>query len=195
MANYCRTGTISTQELDLHQVTFEMSLGARDTKRRIDRVEGGSYVLGDFAFYLAFWMKASSLRTAGVPKSQLESIGNRHSSYRRHRMVDLLIDEGILYRSSLDPAGEPLFAIVQDTFGEYLAARWIARHAETRAEFVTNVTQLLVVGRFDVGWRYALQLIVRGARWDEADVLQALRVAAGAISDVLTRSRVSDLIG
>jgi hypothetical protein len=49
--------------------------------------------------------------------------------------VTLVIEElrdraGVIYQSRIDPSGESFYSIVQDSFGEYLAARHLVGTTE-----------------------------------------------------------------
>ena len=95
-------------------------------------------------------------------------------------LITLISDQlGLIYQSGINPDGKPLFSIVQDCFGEYLAARWTATHSASTDEFITDVITLVSTGRFDAGWRYAISLRAQqDTTIDEATLGSKLRAAA-----------------
>ncbi|MEA5367189.1 NACHT domain-containing protein [Amycolatopsis sp., V23-08] len=191
LTHFAGWGRWYENELDLHEATFELTIGERDRSRGITRSSLPRHLLIEAACFLAAWMKSDAERTAGVPRPQLlETVALRVPTHFHTELLDDLSDTiGAIYESGAAPDGEPLYAVVQDTYGEYLAARAVVADAGDDEELAQQVAWMMAVGRFDAGWRYVLDLAERAGR-SRPDLLVHLRRAAGRIRDLADRDRV-----
>ncbi|MEV4143619.1 hypothetical protein AB0J40_08110 [Amycolatopsis sp. NPDC049691] len=98
-----------------------------------------------------------------------------------------------IYESGVAADGEPLYAVVQDTFGEYLAARWVFENARDGEDLARRVACMMAVGRFDAGWQYVLDLAERRGR-PRADLLIQLRRASEDIPDPAGKARMVGML-
>jgi DNA polymerase III delta prime subunit len=183
VATYQRNGYLPREEIELQRQIYEITLGSRDIYRRIRRSALTPREVSDGACFLAHWLKSSADRVAGVTENQLIEVLTTAFAYdaaEARELITLISDQlGMIYQSGIDADGKPLLSIVQDSFGEYLAARWTAMHSASTDEFVRDVITLVSMGRFDAGWRYAISLRAeQDTTIDEATLGSKLRAAA-----------------
>lgn len=181
IACYREYGVLMTDEVDLHEAVYQASMGFRDEYRAVVRARGAEpQDLARAAEYLAAWMKSSEDRVSGVTESQVRSelaLLFTEVTWLGDEVIRQLSERtGLLYRSGTTVSGEQIVSFVQDAFGEYLAARWLVDQSENAADFCHQVVQLMAVGRFDTGYKYATELYLRQlgdvSRSRLADMLQ-----------------------
>lgn len=195
MASYIRTGWLCVDELDVHQATFEMTLGSRETYRQIQRtVAVTANEVASAVLHLAYWLKSDRHRVSGTSQSALiRELGSKltpiaDSEYsgidHAEEVLSILVDRfGILYRADTDNAGEPIISIVQDTFGEYLAARNLVNMGAAASELSEKIITMVAAGRADRGWWYTVELVgqlLDGSQ--KQDLLHALQLNAAKYS-------------
>ena len=187
MATYQRQGQLPVREAELHQAVFDMTVGSRDRYRYVQRSELNYGTAVECICFLAYWMKSSPDRVTGAAEHQLvEALTTRALVTRlRHAeaLLTFLVDQmRLLYPSGIDSHGTRVLSIVQDSFGEFLAARWITRESYSDGfsidEFVLDVITLIAGGRFDFGWRYAIDLLAKEDDAHKARLVTMLRIAA-----------------
>ncbi|MGW4059387.1 NACHT domain-containing protein [Amycolatopsis sp. NPDC004747] len=196
LTHFLRFGRMFESELDLHEATFDLTIGARDVGRGITRASVPGWQLARSTLFLAAWMKSDPDRTAGVTRSRLlAALGTAAGGSSPPGLPDEQLDGTVtaIYESGVAPDGEPLYAVVQDTFGEYLAARWVSEDARDDEDLARRVARMMAVGRFDEGWRYVLELAERRGR-PRADLLVRLRRAAAELPDPVDRARVAGMV-
>ncbi|MDQ7802692.1 hypothetical protein Q5425_03050 [Amycolatopsis sp. A133] len=183
-------------ELDLHEATFELTMGTRDVIRGVTRASVPGRHLVESTMFLAAWMKSDADRTTGVTRSRLlAALRDEGERYSHPGLLEELGETvGVIYESGMATDGEPLYAVVQDTFGEYLAARWVFENVRDDEALARRVAGMMAVGRFDAGWQYVLELAERRRR-PRADLLIQLRRAAEDILDQADRARVVGMLG
>lgn len=196
---YLRDGYMPREEDDLHEAIFNMTLGSRDIYRGIVRTSNiGPVEIRDSACFLAYWMKSSTERVTGVTEDQIIAalaVAFSYGSDAAREVVTFLSNQlSLVYQSGIGSDGTPLFSIVQDLFGEYLAARWIARRSNSIEEFARTLILLVSIGRFDRGWRYAIKLRTQqDGTAEKAQLISALHAAAAAYVG-LARDSVADML-
>jgi len=183
VATYQRNGHVPREEIELQHQIYSITLGSRDIYRHIRRSALTPQQISEGACFLAHWLKSSADRVAGVTENQLIDVLMTAFTYdasEARELITLISDQlGLIYQSGINPDGKPLLSIIQDSFGEYLAARWTATHSASTDEFVTDVIALVSIGRFDAGWRYAISLRAqRDTTVDEATLGSKFRAAA-----------------
>jgi hypothetical protein len=146
--------------------------------------------------FLAAWMKSDAERTAGVTQAQLltaleDEIDN--DAYPELLLGELRETLNAIYESGVASDGEPLYALIQDTFGEYLAARWLVESDLGDEDLARQVVCMMAVGRFDAGWEYVLELVERKGR-PRTRLLPHLRRAVEDIPDTADRARVAEIM-
>jgi GTPase SAR1 family protein len=183
VATYQRNGHLPREEIELQHQIYYLTLGSRDIYRHIRRSALTPKQISEGACFLAHWLKSGADRVAGVTENQLIDVLTTAFTYdtaEAGELITLISDQlGLIYEAGINPDGEPLLSIVQDSFGEYLAARWTAEHSASTDEFVTDVITLVSTGRFNAGWRYAISLRAqKDATIDEATLSSQIRAAA-----------------
>lgn len=195
LTHFLTVGRMFESELDLHEATLELTIGERDRRRGVAR---GSLPVGMLIrsmMFLAAWMKSDAVRTAGVPRTQLvTALKDEIDVYTYPDLLDELSGTlNAVYESGVASDGEPLYAVVQDTFGEYLAARWVVEDDRGDAELARQVISMMAVGRFDAGWQYVLELAERNGR-PRTRLLSHLRQAVESVPDPADRARVTEMM-
>ncbi|WP_206794305.1 NACHT domain-containing protein [Amycolatopsis sp. MtRt-6] len=195
LTHFLRYGRMFESELDLHEATFDLTVGERDRRRGITRASLPRRELVRSTMFLAAWMKSDADRTAGVTRSRLlAALEEQIESYFHPQLLDELNSTvNAIYESGVASDGEPLYAVVQDTFGEYLAARWVVEDARDDEDLARRVAGMMAVGRFDAGWHYVLELTERRGR-PRTDLLLQLRQAADVIPDPVDKARVIEMM-
>lgn len=185
-AMFLRAGRVPLNEMQLHQAVYEIQLGSRELTRAITRASLLKDSAGEIAESIAYWFKSSPDRVYGAPIDQVREFIAKRVDDVYGSTPDLIADHldvlwhqtGVLYEVGVNADGDRILSIVQDAFGEYLAARWLTQRREIQ---VKDVIQLVAVGRFDIGLKYVLELATERRRHygEEAELLRAqLREAA-----------------
>jgi Ni2+-binding GTPase involved in maturation of urease and hydrogenase len=196
LTHFLAIGRMFESELDLHEATFELTIGERDRRRGVTRSSLPRSLLIRSTTFLAAWMKSDAERTAGVTRTQL--LAALKDEIDNYVYPELLMDElsttlNAVYESGVASNGEPLYALIQDTFGEYLAARWIVEDDLGDEDLARQMVCMMTVGRFDAGWEYVLELAERRGR-PRTRLLPHLRRAVEDIPDAADRARATEMM-
>jgi broad-specificity NMP kinase len=196
LTHFLTIGRMFESELSLHEATLELTIGERDRRRGVTRSPLPRRRLIRSTMFLAAWMKSDAERTAGVTQAQLltaleDEIDN--DAYPELLLGELRETLNAIYESGVASDGEPLYALIQDTFGEYLAARWLVESDLGDEDLARQVVCMMAVGRFDAGWEYVLELVERKGR-PRTRLLPHLRRAVEDIPDTADRARVAEIM-
>ncbi|MBK3637193.1 NACHT domain-containing protein [Streptomyces sp. MBT97] len=188
VAVYERRGHLPRRLIDLYDSTYTMLFGTREVYRGISRSAIGPEELGQIVCRLAYRFlirpggspnMTSDEFTAALSKALRRTVPDTYGVWLTEELLALLTESDFPVRQvpTTAPDAGPRWTLVRDPFGQYLAARYIARYSR-ECEVVDTVRRRIMravrATGFVEGAVHAVRLLDERVPWTADQVVTAL---------------------